>query len=115
MTKPESPGSQITIIVDRKPVPPERAPSTGDALRDAPALPADRDLFLDGKDGDDVLIEGSVSLAAGLIRGRRSSHCTEAADHRGRCFGFLGHEENYASGVGASPTRCPSAGHPVDC
>ena len=59
MTKPESPGTQITIIVDRKPLHLNEPPATGDALRDALALPADRDLFLDGKDGDDVLIEGS--------------------------------------------------------
>ena len=58
MTKPEFPGSQITIIVDRKPVHLSQPPATGDALREALAIPADRDLFLDGTEGDDVIIEG---------------------------------------------------------
>ena len=58
MTKPEH-DNKITIIVDRKPVHLHQIPVTGDALRSELAIPADRDLFRDGRDGDDVLIEGS--------------------------------------------------------
>lgn len=68
MTKPDSPASPITIIVDRKPVHLDEQPANADALRAALGIPIDRDLFLDGKDGDDVLIEGSshIELRSGM-------------------------------------------------